>query len=236
MSLFHIFFEAHAPESKAIMLEYNETISYKNTKLNEYLEKLKNKEISTEDYYSFTHNLLETTDSKIKRLSSDRIKVNNDFSFRGRSSFHFWIFVFGLVSALMFFSCKSLYHDIVHGSTFRFQFISLTGIAISFFWMIHLVFLTQKDFSKHNYFFMIIGCAIPATFFTFFLVKNYTYKDDIILKQLSLIDKIKTIHYPRVALKALYAERNDKAMLATDTVKENADAFDDDILTTLKDI
>ncbi|MGG8495605.1 hypothetical protein ACQY1Q_04245 [Tenacibaculum sp. TC6] len=236
MSLFHVFFDAYPPDIKANKLEYNKTINYKNNKLQEYLEKLKNKEISPEDYYSFTYNLIEETNIKVKNLSKEKIRINREFSFRGRKSFHFWIFVFGLVTALLFFSCKSLYNDIVHGSTFKFQFLSLTGIAISFFWMIHLIFLTQDDFTKNTYILMILSCAILATLFTYFLVKYYTYKDDIILKQLSLIDKIKTIHYPRVALKALYAERNDKAMLATDTVKENADAFDNDILTMLKDV
>ncbi len=247
MSLFHIFFPPYSSEYLQHKSTLNKIVknrdsiafsiieNHRKSLINNELDSVSLDLISTKlvsDYR--TH--YENYKTIIKNFNTKKKKLALEHSFLGRKSFHFWVFVFGLVSALMFFSCKSLYSDIVNGSTYRFQFISLTGIAVSFFWMIHLIFFTQKDFSKHNYFLMIIGCACLATFFTYFLVKNYTYKDDIILKQLSLIDKIKTIHYPRVALKALYAERNDKAMLATDTVRENADAFDHDILTTLKDV
>lgn len=98
------------------------------------------------------------------------------------------------------------------------------------------MFLTLNDFNKNTYIILLLIAGILSSCFTYFLVKNYTYKDDLILKQLSLIDRIKTVHYPRVALKALYSERNDKAMLSADSVKENANAFDDDIVTTLKGV
>lgn len=236
MSMFHIFFPARSVTLKPNDLEYHKTINERNTLLNKHLEDLKNKIITPENYYEKTTLLLSDYSQKIKILNNKRNLLKKNLSFRGRTSLRFWIFIFGLVSALMFFSCKSLYDDIINGSNYGFQFVSLTGITVAFFWLIHLIFLTQKDFSENSYVLIISLCAWLATFFTYFLVKNYTYKDDIILKQLSLIDKIKTIHYPRVALKALYAERNDKAMLATDTVKENADAFDKDIVSTLKDV
>ncbi|CAM1374477.1 membrane hypothetical protein [Tenacibaculum xiamenense] len=246
MSLFHVFFSEYSYQYTEHKKIYKSIVESRDQGIMELLENHNKKIENTSDKDSLiflSQKLI--TDYKshrqkisleLKNYKKTKKQYYKEHSFRGRSSFHFWVFVFGLVSALMFFSCKSLYDDIVNGSTYRFQFISLTGIAISFFWMIHLTFFTQEDFTKNSYFLMILVCACLATFFTYFLVKNYTYKDDIILKQLSLIDKIKTIHYPRVALKALYAERNDKAMLATDTVRENADAFDHDIVTTLKDV
>ena len=246
MSLFHIFFSPDSKEFISHKSNYKQIIKDRDTGAIRLIEEFnlkviknfKNDSLSALSGQLLTDykNHYDSANDRLKAYTKKKHELMDKQSFRGRNSFHFWIFVFGLVAALLFFSCKSLYNDIVHGSTFKFQFLSLTGIAVSFFWIIHLVFLTQDDFSKNSYIVMILGCTVPATFFTYFLVKNYTYKDDIILKQLSLIDKIKTIHYPRVALKALYAERNDKAMLATDTVKENADAFDNDILTILKDV
>ncbi|WP_093668990.1 hypothetical protein [Tenacibaculum sp. MAR_2009_124] len=246
MSLFHIFFAPNSEKYLNHKKKYKTIIDKRDLGTIEILENYQkdlNVTLNRDSILVLSEKLIkdytthkELSNEQLREYTRTKRKYVDEHSFRGRKSFHFWIFVFGLVSALMFFSCKSLYDDIVNGSTYRFQFISLTGIAVSFFWMIHLIFLTQSDFSKNSYILMILVCACLATFFTYFLVKNYTYKDDIILKQLSLIDKIKTIHYPRVALKALYAERNDKAMLATDTVRENADAFDNDILTTLKDV
>ncbi|WP_348704756.1 hypothetical protein [Tenacibaculum sp. 190524A02b] len=246
MSIFHIFFSSVSDEYLAHKKTHKLILKERDSKTIELLNEFNEKVKSIKDNKSMLllsnkllkdyKNHYKESKIKLKNYNDKKRKLVIEHSFRGRSSFHFWLFIFGLVTALLFFSCKSLYDDIVKGSAYKFQFLSLTGIAVSFFWLIHLFFFTQKDFSQNSYVAFILLCAILSTFFVYFLVKNYTYKDDIILKQLSLIDRIKTIHYPKIAIKALYSERNDRALNSNESVEDNTNAFDKDILVTLNNI
>lgn len=235
MSLFHAPFKRYSKSFLEHKKNYTKIIKERSYLQDSLLNEL-GATLSITQYKKAKKEYWKLSQNKLKAYTKKKKELITEHSFRGRSSFRFWLFAFGLVIALLFFSCKSLYHDIVNGSTFKFQFISLTGIIVSFFWLTHLLFLTQQDFNTNSYIAILLVAGALSSCFTYFLVKNYTYKDDLILKQLSLIDRIKTVHYPRVALKALYSERNDKAMLSADSVKENANAFDDDIVTTLKGV
>jgi len=164
------------------------------------------------------------------------LKDAQDFSFRGRSSFHFWIFVFGLVTALFYFACKSLFNELAKGSTFKHQLISLSGIIVACFWLIHLLFYTQKDFQKNTYFFTILSIAVLCTIFTYFLVKYYTYKDQIILRLLAFISRTKEIHYKSMAKRAVFSEQTKKVLKDETTTSEAMEIFDKDLLNTVKDI
>ncbi|WP_408044865.1 hypothetical protein [Tenacibaculum litopenaei] len=246
MSLLHIFFPPFSNEYVAHRKTYKPIIRKRDSTNLALLEQFTDK-ITTQAKDSVVTELskqlileyknhLDKANLRLQQYTKIKNELVQAQSFRGRSSFRFWIFMFGLTTLSLFFSCKSLFDDLSKGSSYRFQLLSLSGIFVSLFWITHLLFQTEKDFEQNTYVFAILLVALLASIFTYFLIKNYTYKDDIILRQLSLIDRIKTIHYPKVAIKALYSERNDKAMLSTDTVRENADAFDDDIVNTLKEI
>ena len=235
-SLFHIFFSPQSSEQKEHAPKYKLAVKERDSLQARYLSQLEAGEISTQDYVVNTRALAQRSKEKLIGLSATRRQLALEHSFRGRSSFHFWIFVFGLVIALLFFSCKSLYDDISKGSTFRFQFVSGAGIVVSFFWIFHLVLLTQDDFTKHKYVMALLVCALLCSVFTYFLVKYYTYKDDIILKQLSFIERVKTIHYPKMALKALYVEKYGKPADIEERVNDEVDAFQKDLKFTVKDV
>ncbi|MFC5046945.1 hypothetical protein [Aquimarina hainanensis] len=227
--MFHVFFNSKSPKVPANNKKYNEAIAYRNTTQQKYLEDLKSKKLSVDEYYTLTKTLINTSKKQIKSINKELGEINKEHSFRGRNSFHFWIFVFGLVTALFFFSCKSLKDDISRGSTFKFQLVSLSGILVSGFWAIHLLFLTQKDFSQNKYLGLIFVCAILFSAFTYFLVKYYTYKDQIIYKQLSFIERIKKIYFAELAFRARYAERVGEAYKSEKTVRDCIDEFQDDL-------
>lgn len=236
MSLFHVFFEASPPEVNALRKEYNEVIAKRNSLQKSYLEQLKAKTITVDEYYSLVSSLLKESKSNIKRINQEKVNVSHAFSFRGRSSFHFWIFVFGLVSALLFFSCKSLFDDLSKGSNYKFQFVSLAGIAISCFWMIHLLFFTQKDFNKNSYITLIVLSAVLCSIFIYFLIKYYTYKDQIIYSLLGFISRVKKRHFYQMAFRSEYAERTGAPYSSKKSNAEIMRDFDNDLNTTLKEI
>ncbi|WP_160112013.1 hypothetical protein [Aquimarina sp. AU58] len=198
------------------------------------MEDLKNRKIDIEQYYVLATDLVKTSKQNVAKINAEKRQINRDHSFRGRSSFHFWIFVFGLVTALFFFSCKSLHDDFSRGSTFKFHFVSLTGILVSGFWFIHLIFLTQKDFTQNKYVLILVIAASLFAAFTYFLVKYYTYKDDIIYKKLSFLERIRSIHYPRVAKKAKHAEK--AGLVVKSDLDNDIDEFQNDLRDVVNNI
>jgi len=235
LSLFHIFFSPQSKSQLAHTPKYKQAVKQRDSLQANYLLLLEQGKISINEYVTKTRELASSSKEKLLGLSAKRKELALEHSFRGRSSFHFWVFVFGLVMALFFFSCKSLYDDITKGSTFRFQFVSVTGIVVSFFWFFHLIFLTQSDFTKHNYVTVLLLCAVLCSVFIYFLVKYYSYKDDIILKQLSFIERVKTIHYPNIALKALYAEKYGEPLDSDLSIHSNVGNFEEDLKQTVND-
>ncbi|MDB0600481.1 hypothetical protein PL373_04835 [Tenacibaculum maritimum] len=227
LSLFHVFFEN---KSKDVTKQY----------------KLYSKVVKERDVF-FENHFAKTGDEKGKKayfdyknklylIKTKKIKSAREHSFRGRSSFHFWLFLFGLITPIFYFSCKSLFDEFSRGSNFKHQLISLSGIVISFFWFIHLLFFTQKDFTKNSYIGLILLCSIASSVFTYFLIKKFTYKDQIINGLTNLLIRTKEDHYERVAVKAFYAEKNDKPIISLDTTKENIKEFQEDIDNTINNM
>lgn len=171
LSLFHVFFHSKPPKLEAVTKEYRQVIKKRNNLRSSYLEDLKKRKVSIDDYYTKVTSLIGQSEKDIKRLNNKKKSINQSFSFRGRKSFHFWIFAFGLVTALLYFSSKSLYNEIKEKRSLGFQLHSILGITISFFWMIHLIFFTQKDFTANSYVVVIFLCALSCAVSTYLLMK-----------------------------------------------------------------
>ncbi len=236
MSLFHIFFKPYSPEVIKNNKEYRKIIDFRDSTQIALLNNLKGRSISIDEYHSKMTELLAISKKEVKRVNNEKRKINRAFSFRGRSSFRLWIFMFGLVSLGFLFSCKSLYHDIVNGSTYRTSFISISGIFVSLFWVIHLTFLTHKDFNQSNYIILIVVCSLLSTFFTYYLVKYYSYKDVLIVNLLDFIGRVKKNHFKDMAVKSMYAEKTGKALRGEKSVSQSIKEFDSDLAETIKDV
>ena len=245
MSLFHVFFQASSKDYLTHKKTFGTILDNRDDKnieiIKEHVLDLKKKYPENNTLVSLGEKLIsdyklnnKNSSEKVKEYNNIKRKITSGFSFRGRSSFHFWIFIFGLVSALFYFSCKSLFDEVSKGSTFRHHLVSLSGIIVACFWLIHLLFFTQNDFNKNVYFLTILGLAVLFSVFTYFLVKYYSYKDQIIYNLLGLVGRIKNKHYKRIATKAMYSEKNESSVISIDTTKENINEFDKDVIETLK--
>ncbi|WP_271770396.1 hypothetical protein [Aquimarina algiphila] len=234
LSLFHVFFSNTTPEIEKQKQVYKSLVKERDTFFEKNLVSFQEGKLSKDEYIELTSKAFIDYKSRLKEIVKTKNAYAIEFSFQGRSSFHFWIFVFGLVAALFFFSCKSLKDDFLRGSTFKFHFVSLSGILVSGFWFIHLIFLTQKDFNQNKYVWTLLACAVLFSVFTYFLVKHYTYKDDIIYKQLSFIMRVRTLYFPRLAIKAKFAENNNCTPEGYEdkSVSEDIDEFQEDLRAT----
>ncbi len=227
LSLWHIFFDSKNPLVTEYVKEYKSTVKERDIEILRHFRS--NNDVEGESIYLKYKTLLKSINDKKK-------KEAHAFSFLGRSSFHYWICIFGIVLLGFFFSCKSLLHDIKEGTTYKTYAVSLGGIFISLFWLIHHIFLTQKDFSEHNYIALISVCAAMSTYFTFYLVKNYRYKDEIIEKLVEFILRVKEVHVHRLGVKALFASKTGKPMCNEKEVINTIEKFDKDLLDTINKI
>ncbi|WP_159090887.1 hypothetical protein [Aquimarina aquimarini] len=229
LSLFHVFLEPKSQAQIDYAPKYKAEVKRLDSLQLHYINQLENQELTPKEYSVIAKKHIASYEPSLKKISSMRGKLAREHSFRGRSSLHFWVFVFGLVTALFFFSCKSLHDDFSRGSTFKFHFVSLTGILVSGFWFVHLIFLTQKDFQQNKYVLILAITASLFAVFTYFLIKYYTYKDQIIYKQLSFIERIKKIYYRDMIFKAMYAEESGKPYKSGKLVDDSIDEFHEDL-------
>lgn len=236
LSLFHVFLEPKSQAQIDYAPKYKAEVKRLDSLQLHYISQLENQELTPKEYSAIAKEHIASYEPALKEISKKRGELAKEHSFRGRNSFHFWIFVFGLVTALFFFSCKSLHDDLSRGSTFKFHFVSLTGILVSGFWFIHLVFLTQKDFQQNKYVLAIIIAASLFTAFTYFLLKYYTYKDQIIYRQLSFIERVKRIYYRDMIFKAMYAEESGKPHKSNKLVDDCIDEFHEDLKKVIDNI
>ena len=232
LSLFHIFYEAKPPQLKIEQERYKSLVKERDSlhliKRNLFEKDL----ISKAEYLDFEKKHFLLYKLRLKSQSNLKLKISKDFSFRGRRSFQFWIFAFGVITALFYFACKSLFDEFSKGSTFKHQLVSISGILISGFWLIHLIFLTQDDFQKHNYVILILLCALLFTVFTFYFVKHYSYKDHIIYSQLSFIMRVRTVHLFDLSLRTKYAEKYNREMPSGKRTSDILDEFQNDLRKT----
>lgn len=234
LSLFHVFFPAFPPELSKNKHEFKKEINHRDSTLTMLVKKLSQKKISINDYCLNINQLLQQSKINIKKINDEKRTINYSFAFRGRSSFRLWLLMFGFVTLGLFFSIKSLYHDITNKCNYKLHFLSFMGVFVSVFWFIHLTFLTHKDFNQDKYLISLIICALLASFFIYYFVKNHTYKDKIIRKLIALILRIKKKYYRDLAIKSMYAEKTGYAMKSNKLVSENIKDFNKDLKDSFK--
>lgn len=173
---------------------------------------------------------------KLKQYTKTKNNLAKEHSFLGRSNFKFWLFIFGLVSLGFYFSLKSLFEDFRKRIRTGHEIISIIGISICLFWYYHLFFQTANDFYNETYLLFKLVICIAISFFISRLIKYYAIKEGAINSLLNLIVRIKSKHFKKMTVKALYAERYDKSLDTLESIKQQSNSFDDDVLRTVNNI
>lgn len=238
LSLFHVFLESKSKEQIAYASTYKNTVKVLDSIQFSLLDQYETNKLTKSEFLELSRNHLTSYEPKLKEVSRKRKQLAGEHSFRGRSSLHFWIFVFGLVSALFYFSSKSLFDELSRGSTFKHQFVSLSGIIVSVFWFIHLIFFTQRDFNENNYILTILVCSLLFSGFTYFLIKYYSYKDQIIYNLIAFTKRVKTEYIHDLALRAKYSEKTKRILPEnySKSIDDTVDKFQKDLRNITSDI
>lgn len=233
MSILHFPFERYSKEQRIHLKKYTPLVKNRNQR-QDSLKSILGITINIAQYKMLSKKLWDEDQKKLKEFTKENKRLKQEHSFLGRSNFKFWFFLFGLVSLGFYFSIRSLFVDYRKRVKSGHIFISSLGVSISLFWYYHLFFKTASDFYDSTYvWYEVIICLVTALFISK-LVKYYAEKENVIKSLMNLIFKIKKIHFRKMTIKALYAERNNSSVYSIERVKDCADEFDRDIKETIE--
>lgn len=236
-SFFHRPFSDKNPEIKKI--DQERALLKKSWNLIEHRHDslLKNNLISKNEYFRIKQTNEKLRIQSFRTIAKKRAKAHADFSYNGRSSFKYWLFIFGVFVTLFTSSCFAATKDYRLKQTGLLRwyepYTSISYISVSLFWICHTLFRTSTDYDLTTYSLIVLITVIPVSYFIYhFLRKSFFIEKK--LKDLILLTfRIRDKHYIDVAVKAKYAERYNKALPDTKTVKQNADELDKDIDNTI---
>lgn len=179
MSFFHVLFDRYSTEFLEHKKTYRPIISARNIATNNLLDQLEKGEISVQEYVKEQRENVSVSTTKLKAYTKKKNEIMENDKFFGRASIRYWLFFFGLVIAIGYFSIKSYIVDIKNENLKWHKYISVGGIIICCFWLYHLFFLTEKDFNKPTYFMLQVLCAVLVGVTVARLIKFYINKESL---------------------------------------------------------
>ncbi len=190
MSLFHVYFPRHSTELLEHKKLYKPIIAERDITHKKLIDELEKGEILVSEYLRLDKVNTSNSKAKLKSYTKRKNEIIKNDMFLGRASFRYWIFFFGLVLPILYFSFKSLINDINRENKTGHKYISIGGIAVGFFWLYHLLFRTETDFNTQTYFYLILAISLLAGFFTHKLIKYFMKKYD---REESLLRNIRNL-------------------------------------------
>ncbi|WP_156169196.1 hypothetical protein [Kordia jejudonensis] len=241
MSLIHVFYNDKYDKLTAHKKTYKPIISERKAIEMDLLTDLQNNKISKTEYISKLLAHKELYAKKIKDYNKEKKELAYEFSFHGRNSFHYWLFIFGLAFSFFCLALRYTYNMIVNSNnkslTKSFVFESSAWLAVSLFWVFHAVFVNNADLPKPVYAIvmflvcLLIGFSILYTIKYIVHRKTHTLKSykNSIIKLISLVADIRANHYFHMAAKA----QNDRNKAS---IEKDVEIVDDKIFSTLEKV
>ena len=178
---------------------------------------------------------------KIKECNKEKREIIRSFSFNGRNSFHYWLFVFGLSISFFFLAIRYTYRiniDYKNKHLKKSLIVEASAwIAVSLFWVIHSVFVQNADLPTPVYaglmFSVCLLIGVSIFYFIKYLIHRKThtiesYKNSII-NLISLISDIRINHYFHMAAKAQNKDNEE-------IIKKDVEIVEEKIFSTLEKV
>jgi hypothetical protein len=242
ISLFHIYFDSYPTKSvEKNNNHYDYLTSSRDSIENSLIKQLAIGEITKEIYIDKLSKNKSYYKKQISLCNAEKRQILKDFSFNGRNSFHYWLFIFGL--SISFFSLALLYnYRIVKNSKNKFlkkslKFESISWTAVSLFWVIHSIFVNKADLPTALYAIVTFSICLAIGYSIFYFIKYLvnrkrltleSYKNSI-RRLISLISDIRFNHYFHMAAKAQNKD-NEKI------IKKDVEIVEKKIFSTLEKV
>lgn len=144
--------------------------------------------ISKEKYFSIKKS------NKLKRVSDFRLiakkrkELSIQFSFNGRNSFHYWLWVFGVFLTMFVVSIFSAMKDArLHKKGLLKWYephSSIVFITISLFWLFHTIFKSDYDFQLNIYLMFLLCVLFPISYFIYHFIRRVFIIEDKLLENI----------------------------------------------------
>lgn len=243
MSLFHVFFENKAPELKENYNTYKSLLKERDSIETLLISQLNKNEITASEFSKKFYDNKSLYKKKIKACNAEKREISTNFSFNGRKSFHYWLFVFGLSFSFFILSIRHTYKQLLHykltnKSLRKSQvFEAAAWISVSLFWVIHSVFISKADLPKPMYALMMFTICLLIGFSIYYIIKylienKYTQLEKYrksISRLVALISDIRLNHYFLMAAKA-------QSTHGKEEVEKDVEIVEEKIFTTIEKV
>ncbi len=124
-------------------------------------------------------------------ISKKRRELVNNFSFNGRSSLHFWLWVLGIFISLLICSFFLAIKDIRLKKAGLLKWYeppaSISFIAVSLFWLYHTIFQRTKDFELSIYTLYLVLVLIPLSYFIYHFLRRFSTIEEKLLENIRIL-------------------------------------------------
>lgn len=147
--------------------------------------------ITKSQYFSVKEINEEKRKSDFRNIAKKRKILALNYSFNGRESFHYWVWIFGIFITLLICSCYLAIKDsrLKKAGLLKWYepHASVAFILVSLFWMYHTIFKTSKDFELTIYTLYLVSILVPLSYFIYhFLRRGFSIED-------KLLENIRTL-------------------------------------------
>lgn len=181
-SFSHRLFPTKDYRKAELLSERAQLKEYWNNKESNHDNLLRNNSISTENYLK-VKTINETQRiADFKKIASKRRELAYDFSFNGRTSLSYWLWMLGVFITLFICSSYLALKDarLQKAGILKWYepFASMSFIAVSLFWLYHTIFQTTKDFKLSTYTLFLVFILIPLSYFIYQTLRNIKTIED----------------------------------------------------------
>ncbi|MBC8755863.1 hypothetical protein H2O64_14390 [Kordia sp. YSTF-M3] len=241
MSLYHVSFNFLSNEQIEHKKTYVPIIKERNENQQSLFNKFEKNEITKSDFLRLYKEQTKLSKTKINNYNYVKRDLALAHSFNGRNSFQYWLFVFGLSFSFFALSIRYTLRIIYdHKNKYLKKSLVLEAsawIAVSLFWVIHSIFITNADLPTPIYASVMFCICLVLGFSIFFSIKYLinrkahtlkSYKASIV-NLIELIGEIRVDHYFKMAAKAMTKENKE-------IISKDSEVMDKKIFSTLEKV
>lgn len=174
------------------------------------------------------YEILERTESEARVLQFDSIQF-----FLGELGWAVGLLLYAFFNLLYIFYLKKGHNNIkIKGRVILHSIMLFIGLFYTCY-----VFYSKKDFSSGWYFMAMILSSIILIIASKFIVDAYLNRMAVLKENMDglirFVFRVRTKHYKKVAVKAMYGQDNGLVLNPTETVEDNINEFEEDFYETL---
>lgn len=190
-SFLHRVFPSKNPKITELTNERASLKIFWNNKEADLDESFKEDKLSKKDYFIQKNINEKSRIAAFGEIAKKRSKYAKDFSFNGRSSLHYWLWVFGLCITFFIVACYLANKDARLKKAGLLQWYEpwagILFISVSLFWVYHTLFMRHMDFESETYIVVLFVILVPFSYFLYHFIRRIVSVEYRLLENIRLL-------------------------------------------------